>query len=40
MVKTAIKGFLIPEFVCLTGMSDEQRANFKTMKDIAPYTKL
>ena len=35
-----IIGYLIPEFVCLTGMSDEQRANYATMKELAPYTKL
>jgi aubergine len=35
-----IKGFLIPEFVALTGMSDEQRADYKTMREIAPFTKL
>lgn len=33
-------GYLIPEFISLTGMSDEQRADFNTMKSIAPYTKL
>ena len=33
-------GFLIPEFVSLTGMSDEQRADYRTMKEIAPFTKL
>ena len=35
-----ILGYLVPEFISLTGMSDEQRANYNTMKDIAPYTKL
>ena len=40
LVKTEIKGFLIPEFICLTGMSDEQKADYGTMKEIAPYTKL
>ena len=40
MVENEIKGFLIPEFVSLTGMSDEQRADYSTMKDLAPYTKL
>ena len=38
--KKEIKGYLIPEFISLTGMSDEQRSNFQTMKKIAPYTKL
>ena len=33
-------GYLIPEFISLTGMSDEQRANYQTMKEIAPFTKL
>lgn len=40
MEKIEIKGFLIPEFVALTGMSDAQRKDFGTMKEIAPYTKL
>jgi aubergine-like protein len=40
IIKRDIMGFLIPEFISLTGMSDEQRANFNTMKSIAPYTKL
>ena len=40
MVENEIKGFLIPEFVSLTGMSDEQRANNSTMRDLASYTKL
>lgn len=40
MSKKDIIGYLIPEFVSLTGMSDEQRADYKTMKEIAPYTKL
>jgi len=39
-VKKDITGYLIPEFICLTGMSDEQRADFQTMKFIAPFTKL
>lgn len=38
--KKDILGYLIPEFVSLTGMSDEQRADYKTMREIAPYTKL
>jgi len=37
--KTDVKGYLIPEFVSLTGMSKEQKKNFATMKEIAPYTK-
>jgi aubergine-like protein len=40
MVKTEQRGYLIPEFVSLTGMSDEQKSNYQTMKEIAPYTKL
>lgn len=31
---------MIPEFVSLTGMSEEQKKNFSTMKEIAPFTKL
>jgi len=31
---------LVPELVSLTGMKDEQRANFETMKALAPFTKL
>lgn len=38
--KIETRGFLIPEFVSLTGMSDEQRADWNTMKEIAPFTKL
>lgn len=38
--KKEILGYLIPEFVCLTGMSDSQRADYRVMKEIAPYTKL
>ncbi len=33
-------GFLIPELISLTGMSDQQRANYNTMALIAPFTKL
>lgn len=33
-------GYLIPELISLTGMSDEQRANHNTMKALAPSTKL
>lgn len=32
--------FLIPQFISLTGMSDEQKNNYEVMKRIAPYTKL
>ena len=38
--KKEFKIFLIPEFVSLTGMSDEQRQNHNVMKSIAPFTKL
>jgi len=31
--------FLIPELCNMTGLSDEQRANFNLMKDIAKYTR-
>ena len=40
IIKTDIMGYLIPEFISLSGMSDEQRANFTIMKEIAPITKL
>jgi len=40
LVEKDVIGYLIPEFVSLTGMSDEQRADYRTMKEIAPYTKL
>ena len=40
MVENEILGFLIPEFISLTGMSDEQRADYNTMKELAPFTKL
>ena len=40
LVEHDIIGYLIPEFISLTGMSDEQRADYKTMREIAPYTKL
>ena len=39
ILKDDIKGYLIPEFISLTGMSDEQRADFRIMKSIAPETK-
>ena len=32
--------YLIPEFVSLTGMSDDQRANRNLMKEIAEFTKM
>lgn len=38
--KKDILGFLVPEFVSLTGMSDEQRADRGTMQELAPFTKL
>lgn len=40
MIKKDNRGYLIPEFVSLTGMSDEQKNNYQTMREIAPYTKL
>ena len=38
--KNEIKGYLIPEFIALTGMSDKQRQDHYVMKAIAPFTKL
>lgn len=35
-----IRGFLLPEFVSLVGLTDEQRNHYETMKKIAPFTKL
>ena len=32
--------YLVPEFVSPTGMTDEQRADFQTMKALDPFTKL
>ena len=32
--------YLVPELVCLTGLTDEQRQNFRTMKELGRYTKL
>ena len=31
---------LIPELVSIAGMTDEQRSDHKTMKTLAPFTKL
>ena len=39
MIKRDIIGYLIPEFVYLTGMRKEQKADFNTMKKISKYTK-
>jgi hypothetical protein len=38
--KNDIKVFLIPEFVSLTGMTDDQRNDYKTMNKVAETTKL
>lgn len=32
--------YLVPELVCLTGLTDDQRADFNVMKALAQYTKL
>ena len=32
--------YLVPELVCLTGLNDEQRNNFKIMKSLGEFTKL
>ena len=40
MVETPEYINLIPELVSLTGMTDDQRADFQTMKSLAPFTKL
>jgi aubergine-like protein len=32
--------FLVPELVCLTGLTDDQRADFHVMKAVAEKTKL
>lgn len=32
--------YLIPELVKLTGMTDRERNNFKTMQNVAEFTKL
>lgn len=31
---------LVPELVKLTGMTDRERSNFKTMQEVAKFTKL
>ena len=31
---------LIPELICLTGITDEQSSDFKLMKNLAQFTKL
>jgi len=40
VVENEVKGYLIPELIAATGMSDEQRKHHKTMQAIAPITKL
>jgi aubergine len=32
--------YLVPEMVCLTGLTDEERTNFNVMKSLGRYTKL
>ena len=32
--------YLIPEMLALTGMTDDQRSNYKIMKSVGEYTKL
>ena len=32
--------YLVPEMVCLTGLTDQQRSNFKIMKSLGEFTKL
>jgi aubergine-like protein len=32
--------YLVPELVNLTGLTDEQRSNFRVMKNVGEYTKL
>lgn len=32
--------FLIPEICKMTGMTDEERSDFKAMKEVATHTKL
>lgn len=38
--KKEVIGYLIPEFISLTGLSQEQRTNYECMKEISQYTKL
>jgi aubergine len=33
-------GYLVPEFVSLTGMEDHHRTNFRLMKEVAEHTKM
>ena len=33
------KFYLIPELVCMTGLTDDQRGDFNLMKELAIYTK-
>ena len=33
-------GFLIPEFISLTGLNEEQRSDYYFMKKVTPYIKL
>jgi aubergine-like protein len=32
--------YLVPELVAMTGLTDEQRRDFRLMRDVAYYTKL
>lgn len=32
--------YLVPELVCLTGLNEEQKKNFRIMKSLGDYTKL
>lgn len=32
--------YLLPELCCLTGLSDEARADFSVMKDVAAHTRI
>ena len=32
--------YLVPELMCLTGLTDDQKNNFKIMKSLGEYTKL
>jgi aubergine-like protein len=38
--RTKQRIFLVPELVHMTGLTDDQRNNFKLMKEMAVYTKL